>query len=380
MSAITSDISVLHVDDEPDFAAMAGSFIERANDTLEIVTASSTSEGLERLAEDGIDCVVSDYEMPGRDGIEFLKAARRENPTLPFILYTGKGSEEVASEAILAGVTDYLQKGSGSDRYELLANRITNAVEKDRAEREVKVAQQRFRRLIENSTDIITVIDNGGVITYQSPSIERILGYAPNELVGEDAFDHVHPDDREGVFETFSQGLVTEVPIVERETYRFKHKDGSWVWLDTVGSNQQPGLPEEFVLNSRDITKQRRRERELRRNEMMVNESGDLIYAADSDGYLTSVNDAAAEFVGYPPDDLIGEHVSKVVTDSSIERGRRLIQELLEEDDRSRATYDMEVITVEGQTVCCENHLTLLTNEAGEFSGTVGVVRDTSGR
>lgn len=66
--------------------------------------------------------------MPGQNGIEFLETDREEYPNLPFILYTGKGSEEVASDAISAGATDYLQKGSGTDQYQLLANRTPNAV------------------------------------------------------------------------------------------------------------------------------------------------------------------------------------------------------------------------------------------------------------
>lgn len=81
------------------------------------------------LADAEFDCVVSAHEMPGRNGIEFLELVREEYPDLPFVLFTGKGSEAVASDAISAGVTDYLQKGSGTEQYELLANRIVNAVD-----------------------------------------------------------------------------------------------------------------------------------------------------------------------------------------------------------------------------------------------------------
>lgn len=128
-------IHVLHVDDEPNFVGLAADMLEREDSQFAVETATSASEGLDQLAADDFDCIVSDYQMPGKNGIEFLKAIRDEYPDLPFILFTGKGSEEVASEAISAGATDYLQKGHGTDRYGLLANRIENAVGQYRAQR-----------------------------------------------------------------------------------------------------------------------------------------------------------------------------------------------------------------------------------------------------
>ena len=121
-------IRVLHVDDEPSFAEMAAALLEQEDDRFVVETVSSASEGKRRLDGTAFDCVISDYEMPDENGIDFLNAVREEYPELPFILFTGKGSEAVASEAILAGVTEYLQKQAGVEQYELLAHRIKNAV------------------------------------------------------------------------------------------------------------------------------------------------------------------------------------------------------------------------------------------------------------
>lgn len=130
----TSDtIRILHVDDDPDLGDLVGTMLEREDERFTVETFTSAGAGLDRLTATTVDCIVSDYDMPGTDGIEFLKTVRREHPQLPFLLYTGKGSEEVASEAIAAGVTDYLQKQRGNEQYELLANRIGNAVEQYRA-------------------------------------------------------------------------------------------------------------------------------------------------------------------------------------------------------------------------------------------------------
>lgn len=103
-------VRVLHVDDDRTFAEMTATYLERIDDRFDVEKRGRASEGLEYLADHDVDCVVSDYEMPGTNGVEFLEAVRERDPKLPFVLFTGKGSEEVASDAIYAGVIDYLQK------------------------------------------------------------------------------------------------------------------------------------------------------------------------------------------------------------------------------------------------------------------------------
>ena len=133
MSESAERIRLLHVDHTTSFTAATKAYLEQETTDITIRQASSASDGLSILAEEDVDCVVSDYDMERKDGIEFLETIREEYPDLPFILFTGKGSEEVASEAISAGVTDYLQKKMGSEQYKLLANRVRNAVEQYRA-------------------------------------------------------------------------------------------------------------------------------------------------------------------------------------------------------------------------------------------------------
>ena len=128
---------ILHVDDNPNFADLVTTFLEREDERFSVTSATSAAEALDLIAEQPPHCIVSDYNMPGRDGIELLRSVRHEWPELPFILFTGEGSEAVASEAISAGVTDYLQKGTGSGQYKLLANRIANAVSHHRAKSEL---------------------------------------------------------------------------------------------------------------------------------------------------------------------------------------------------------------------------------------------------
>jgi signal transduction histidine kinase/CheY-like chemotaxis protein len=146
MGGRAASIRVLHVDDDPAFAELAATFLEREDDRIEVLTATSAEAGLDRLDE-GIDCIVSDYDMPGLNGIEFLERVRAADDDRPFVLFTGKGSEEIASEAISAGVTDYVQKSPGNEQYEILVNRIVNAVEARRV-RERAIRQEHINTLI----------------------------------------------------------------------------------------------------------------------------------------------------------------------------------------------------------------------------------------
>jgi diguanylate cyclase (GGDEF)-like protein/PAS domain S-box-containing protein len=132
---------------------------------------------------------------------------------------------------------------------------------------ELRRSEKRFRALTQNSSDIVTLLGTDGTIRYESPSIEGILGYRPEELLGENAFDYVHPEDLGRVQGKFAEGLADPTLRPSAE-YRFRHKDGSWRYLESVGSNLL-GDPEvgEFVVNSRDITERKRVEERLRQAE-----------------------------------------------------------------------------------------------------------------
>ena len=133
-----------------------------------------------------------------------------------------------------------------------------------RAQEALRRSEARFRSLITNATDLITILAADGTILYQSPPIERILGYDQDELVGRNAFDLVHPEDRAATWAAFADALAdpTRVPTVE---FQFLHADGSWRWLESTGTNLlADGDVGGFVVNSRDITERKRVDEELR--------------------------------------------------------------------------------------------------------------------
>ncbi|PSQ32725.1 hybrid sensor histidine kinase/response regulator [Halobacteriales archaeon SW_10_68_16] len=248
-------IRVLHVEDDPDFADLTAIFLERESGRFAVETVTDPNEGLARVEDHPPDCVVSDYEMPGMNGIELLRAVRSRYPDLPFILFTGKGSEEVASDAISAGVTDYLNKAGGTQQYELLATRVHNAVEKARMEAE----RQRRLHAIETAREGIAFLDSDFRFITVNEAYADLFGYDPEEMVGE-SWRLLY--DEETIEEEVGE---IGAALGDQEYYRgeqtFRRADGSSFVADHVVSQTEG---QEYVCLVRDVTERKEHERELR--------------------------------------------------------------------------------------------------------------------
>ena len=374
------DITTLHVDDDPEIRELAKTFLERARPDFHVETAESGDAALGLIEErDDIDCVVSDYQMPEMDGLEFLEAVRERRPEMPFILFTGKGSEEIASEAISAGVTDYLQKGHGQDHYTVLANRVENAVAQRRAQAAVEDTKRRYQTLIQESSDVIAVIEPDSTVRYVSTAIERVFGYSQEDLVGASIFDKVHPDDVPGFQEPFEELLeATDVgPLVE---CRFKHADGRWIHVEAEGRNLlDDPVVEGLVIYARDITDRVERQRVLERYEQIVEIAGDGAYVLDEDGHYLMVNQNTVDRTGYSRAELIGTDGSMVFDEEDARTAREAMLEVFNSEDEDYAQYEATVHARDGTEYPVEIRAAPIV-EDDWIVGAVGTSRDIAER
>jgi CheY-like chemotaxis protein len=194
----TDEILVLHIDDDRQFCELVETYLQKLDAGITVITETDPESGLERLATGHVDCIISDYQMPGLDGIDLLKTVREDYPNLPFILFTGKGSEEVASEAINAGVTTYFQK-DGTEMYELLANEVHNAVSRRRSQRLAQVTKDRLFGMYEQA-DGFYFLDEDWTIRYWNQKMANRTGHSAVEVLGQSYWD-IFPE---------AQGLKTE--------------------------------------------------------------------------------------------------------------------------------------------------------------------------
>ena len=124
---------MLHIDDDPAFRDLTAEFLEQVDGAIAVESESDPTLVPSRVKTEQIDCVVSDLEMPRRDGLELCRLVRTEHATLPFVLFTNRQGEAVIERAMEAGATDYLRKETGTHHYTLLANRIRLLVSRHRA-------------------------------------------------------------------------------------------------------------------------------------------------------------------------------------------------------------------------------------------------------
>ena len=308
-------IRVLHVDDDAQFADLTAAHLESEDDRFLVDTALSASEGLGVLRDRPPDCIVSDYDMPGRSGIEFLQTVREECPEMPFILFTGKGTEEVASRAISMGVTEYLQKESGADQFTLLANRILNAVEHRTHERE----REQYRTVVETAGDAMYVLDESGYIEIVNEAFERMSGYDRDAVIGEHVSEFLSPTHIEQGTAVVRSLLRSDNQESERFTVRAQRSDGeSRLYETTVSLVEQNGFAGSVGI-VRDITEDRRQQELLSGmfeeslhgigvKEIVTDDSGDPV-----DYIYKRVNDRFEELTGLKADEVVGQRATEVI-------------------------------------------------------------------
>ena len=311
----TGTVRILHVDDNRDFAALTATYLEREYEAFTILSEHSAGAGLDRLRTADVDCIVSDYQMPGENGLEFFEGIPDQYAHLPFILFTGQGSEEVASDAFSLGVTDYLQKEVGGDQYTVLANRIEQAVANAQFQRRVELTRERFKTLVEESSDAILVVGPTGKIRYATPATEHVLGRTPDELLGTDGFDPVHDEDVGVVAQELTK-LIEDPTYRARVEFRYDHGADEWIWVEVRGRNLlDSDAIDGIVVYVRDIDDRRGRERELQRqtaiSQAVFEEALDAMVIADDDGVYVDANRAACELFGLPREELLGRTIAE---------------------------------------------------------------------
>jgi diguanylate cyclase (GGDEF)-like protein/PAS domain S-box-containing protein len=255
-----------------------------------------------------------------------------------------------------------------------------DVTERRKIEEALKESEERFRALVQNASDLITILEADGTVRYDSPAIERMLGYGLEGRVGTSAFDYIHPEEVPRVKRTFSE-TVDEYGVQSPVEFRIRHKDGSWRYIEATRSNllDEPAV-RGVVSNSRDVTERKKAERALRESEeryrAVVERSVEAIYLFDPGTKQVLETNAAFEgLLGYTADELLNmkiyDFVAHDVDDIDMNVRRHLIEE-------KRFVGELKYRRKDGRLLEVEVSATLVPYDGKE--SVCCVVRDITGR
>ena len=339
-------ISILYVDDEESLLEVGKLFLERSGQfSVDIIT--SAPEALALLDTETYDAIVSDYQMPGMDGIAFLKKVRSSGNTIPFILFTGRGREEVAIQALNQGADFYLQKGGEPvSQFTELEHQIRHAVQQRQAEASIRDHEQREADIINFLPDATFAIDTDGVVIAWNRAIEEMTGVSAAAILGKGDYEYAIPfyggrqpilidlifESDEVISRKYAHIIHEKDTLIADTTHSFpKGKKVTLMGMASPLYNRH-GDVVGAIESIRDITERKRTDDAIRESEQryrnVVEDQIELISRFLPDSTHVFVNEAYCRYFGLKRDDVLGKRFRPNIPAGDRERVKRFFASL----------------------------------------------------
>lgn len=337
-----------------------------------VSSASSVEIAKEMMRNDEFDVIVSDYQMPEEDGIQFLKELRKAKNDIPFILFTGKGREEIVISALNNGADYYMQKGGETQaQFAELMHFVKICAERRWSSEELLATKERLESFIEHTSDTIVMFDIDGHVTSFNSAFEKMYGWTKEEAYGR-ILPMVPDDETEAVSRRFVEVVKTGVSQHYIAT-RLK-KDGQKFQASMTLSPVKNSRGRTIGLAglARDITAEieHRQEVEKQKEELRVilSSIGDAVVATDKDGTVTFMNHVASDLTGYLDSEARGKNVNEVM-------------HLINEDSRQKVEVPVDTVIREGRVIGMANHTIIISRDGREhmIEDSAAPIRDTDG-
>lgn len=316
------------------------------------------------------DLTPQDWREKERQNVE--EVIRTGEPSLYEKEYIHKDGTRIPAETLVQ-----VEKNEEGDVV-CLYGFVTDITERKKAEEALLESNTRHSAMIENIGDVIGVMGIDGIVKYKSPNIERYFGWKPDDLVGTDGWETVHPEDIERIQKEF-YALIEKDNALTKVVYRYKCKDGTYKWIELIAVNclNNPAI-NGVLLNYHDISERKNTEETLRESEeryRLINDASlDQIYSYDLENRFTSANRQLCANLGRTADEVVGKSYWELGFPESNCR---------EWDELHRKVYatgsNVEIVSTpmpDGTTHYFEVNLSLVHDDAGEVIGIAGVNRD----
>ena len=318
-------ISVLYVDDEPNLLDIAKRFLERAGE-FRVGISTSAQEALDSHSIQSYDAIIADYQMPGMDGIAFLKVVREKFGDIPFILFTGRGREEVVIEAINNGADFYLQKGGDpKSQFAELAHKIRQAVARRQAEQSLHDSERRLSDIIDFLPDATFAIDRSGHVIAWNRAIEEMTGVHHEDMLGKGDHEYAIPfygkkrpilidlidEPDEKISQFYSNIYRTGTSLTAETDLPHPKGDRISVLAKVCHLYNQTGEISGAIESIRDITELKKAEESVshakKEWETIFRAIGHPAFVLDANNRIIDANDAAIRATGESLDLLKGK-------------------------------------------------------------------------
>ncbi len=305
---------VLHVDDDSRILKFSKIFLEMEGN-FEVDTASSVDEAFGKLAVQSYDAIISDYQMPQKNGLQFLQELRKKNDIIPFFIFTGKSREDVAIKALNLGADQYFNKTDDAEAlYCNLAHAIQQAV--DRTSMHIKLLEReaKLKAILESSPEAITIIGfDGNIVECNQATADLYSCPSKEDLIGKNAFELIAKKDHEKAIQNLKKTI--KKGFLKNVEYTFCTIDGR-EFLGELSAGLvrgASGKPEYLVTITRDITERKKTEADLRRLATIVTDSNDAVTVMDLNGRIITWNKGAEDTYGYSKAEALGMDSLKIV-------------------------------------------------------------------
>jgi len=305
----SDQIKVLHIDDDKNQLEFLSLFLSSSDNLISVTSTTDPTAAIKYLETEHFDCVVTDFSMPQLNGIDLSKKIR-EISTIPIIIYTGQGSEEVAEAAFLVGIDDYLRKEMDPSHYQVLANRVKQIVEKRRYE-------TLYQTVVEETRDAFSIIFEDR-IRYANIAATELYGFSSaNDLIGSNLSGYIEPRDRNQVI-LFMEQVLSKDDHQRFFEYTIQRQDGKKIIVDSSFSKINYNGKNGLLCFSRDITDKKKLELEKiesqERLRTLVEFAPDAIVTLNMKGYITSVNPTFLNITGFDEEEIVNKHFLKLKT------------------------------------------------------------------
>ncbi len=324
--------------------------------------------------------------MPKKDGLQFLKELKDSGNNVPFILFTGKGREDVAINALNLGADRYINKsGKPETVYGELGHSILQVVKKQRSERMLEESERKYRELVENTSEMFCLLGLNGDILFVNKAWKIAMGYSNNEISKLNGFYLIPSENLENVKESWNK--ILNGKHVENFEVKFKTKNNSYVDVLTDASPifDEHGKVIQVLTLNRNITEHKKAENALKQSELkyrnLVETSDDVFYQADLQGNLTFMNKMGLEILEVSESEVIDKLWTPNIHPEDVEDAFKAYTKMLKTGE-PLTNYECRLVARrgKGRTINVIQNIAILRDRNGNIIGTQGIARDITER